>query len=61
VIVEALILDGQKCAQHVRRDLIEWNVDALFFEDRERQRVVRVVHRSRLIHFADAANGIQVR
>src|SRR5215469_5540122 len=61
VLVEALILDRDGRALQVRRDLIERHWNALLLIDRERQRVVRVEHRGRLLHVPDLLDRLGVR
>ena len=60
MLVEALVLDRGDGLGQVRRHLGERHLDPLLLEDREREAVLVVEHRRRLIHFADAAQRVLV-
>ena len=53
VVVEPLILNRNHRLHQVRRYLIEWNLDSLFLENRERELIAAVVDGRCLVHLSD--------
>ena len=61
VIVKVLILDGQNRVDEVRRYARQRRVHPLLLEDRERQLIVVVVDRRRLVHVPDPRDRLFIR